>query len=93
LGSKASYVAFEFDTQIMLVLSVKPIVMEGVPTNYRMNNSESRLMKNSKGITLHGKQVWHREIHSVHKIPRFGSVSAASGKITGAPAWTHSSVQ
>jgi hypothetical protein len=23
---------------------------------------------------LHGKQIWHREIHSVHKIPKFDHV-------------------
>jgi len=50
------------------------VVMEGVSKTYRMKNNEPRFMRNSKGTTLLGEQMWHRGVYCVDKIQKSNHV-------------------
>jgi hypothetical protein len=68
------YVTFVCDTQTMHGPKFELVVMEGVSKTYRMKNNEPRFMRNSKGTTLLGEQMWHRGVYCVDKIQKSNHV-------------------
>ncbi len=68
------YVTFECDTQTMFRPRFELVVMEGVPKTYKMKKNEPRFLKNSKGTTLLGEQMWHKGIYCVDRIQRYDHV-------------------
>ncbi len=58
----------KFGVQTMLVPIIEPIVVEGDPIIYYMENDEARFMRNFKNVILPREQVWCRGIHSADKI-------------------------